>query len=967
MVLVSTPAAASSQNYVYVGSSGGQLYGVDVDTGVVRFLTTSTVATGYINALSANDNACLAYYGNATSIYRWSESTNAHTLIADLSTAAYAPPFAGLSLQSGGGTFWNSTNTYYVGAELPGDVEAVYALVMTADGTGIVSIDRLDLQGDAAADTDPGDAVADLGGFGDIISIDNGSGGVLLFGATWNGAPTNDLTMWTYDPSGGSPSLRFAQLSPPGNLNVQLARTPDGRVWAGYDATSGPNSGSPVLRQLVIDLGAKSVTFSGSEIPLSPATTISDLTAPACRPQIGVAKRVQAGPTAVGDGTFNVTYEMLIEALGDFPLRDVQVTDDLVTEFGTFVSDTPDAPGEYTVTSAPTITAENPGGASPNSDLTANSDFDGSTDQDLLVLASGDSVEVGATVTLRFSVRFFPAVGKTVFENQAVAEGDSREDGTTDGDTDDDSDDGLDPDPDGDDNPNETNTGCSADPTGAGCEDDPTILTLPLADPQIGIAKTVNTPVDNGNGTFTVNYTLLVENLGNVPLYDIRITDELTTDFGSNVAPGAPDAPAEFTVGTVTVGSQTGGATVATVNGSYDGDTNTYLVTPVAGEWMPTGSTFTISLPVTFYPDGARAPFENQGRATGDEAEDGTADEDTEDLSDDGTDPDPNGNDDPGDTGEDDPTPFDLDPQIGVAKTVNTPTDNGDGTFTVTYTLLVENLGELPLYDIRITDDLTTDFGSNVEPGSPDAPAEFTVGTVTVGSQTGGATVATANGSYDGDTNTYLVTPVAGEWMPTGSTFTITLPLTFYPDGARAPFENQGRATGDEAEDGTADEDTEDLSDDGTDPDPNGNDDPGDTDEDDPTPFDLDPQIGVAKTVNTPTDNGDGTFTVTYTLLVENLGELPLYDIRITDDLTTDFGSNVAPGAPDAPAEFTVGTVTLGSQTGGATVATANGGYDGDSEHLPGDSGRGRVDANGIDLHDHAPPDVLPRWRPSAV
>jgi hypothetical protein len=229
--------------------------GVDVDTGAVRLLTTSGIATGYINALSANDNACIAYYGNDTSIYRWDETTNAHTLIADLASESYAPPFAGLNLQSGGGTFWNPTNTYYVGAELPGDVETLYALVMTTDGTGIVSITRLDITGDAAADTDPGDAVADLGGFGDIISIDNGAGGVLLFGATWNATPANDLTMWTYDPTGATASTRFTNLTPPaGNLNLQLARTPDGRIWTGYEAASGP-----VLRELSIDLFARHV------------------------------------------------------------------------------------------------------------------------------------------------------------------------------------------------------------------------------------------------------------------------------------------------------------------------------------------------------------------------------------------------------------------------------------------------------------------------------------------------------------------------------------------------------------------------------------------------------------------------------------------------------------------------------------------------------------------------------------
>ena len=154
IITYSMTADATSRNYVYVGSGGATIYGVNVDTGDVRLLTTSTLVSQTTNALAANDNACLAYYGDETSVYRWDESTGVHTLIADLSTAPYAPPFSGLNLESGGGTFWNPTNTYYVGAELPSDVEAIYALVMTADGTGIVSITRLDVQADAAADTD---------------------------------------------------------------------------------------------------------------------------------------------------------------------------------------------------------------------------------------------------------------------------------------------------------------------------------------------------------------------------------------------------------------------------------------------------------------------------------------------------------------------------------------------------------------------------------------------------------------------------------------------------------------------------------------------------------------------------------------------------------------------------------------------------------------------------------------------
>jgi len=62
--------------------------------------------------------------------------------------------------------------------------------------------------------------------------------------------------------------------------------------------------------------------------------------------------------------------------------------------------------------------------------------------------------------------------------------------------------------------------------------------------------------------------------------------------------------------------------------------------------------------------------------------------------------------------GEDDQDAVTVTPaQIGVAKTVSAgPTSNGDGTFTLTYTLTVENTGGILLNNVQVTDDLSTTF-----------------------------------------------------------------------------------------------------------------------------------------------------------------------------------------------------------------------------------------------------------------
>jgi hypothetical protein len=82
------------------------------------------------------------------------------------------------------------------------------------------------------------------------------------------------------------------------------------------------------------------------------------------------------------------------------------------------------------------------------------------------------------------------------------------------------------------------------------------------------------------------------------------------------------------------------------------------VVAPAADESVQVGSSFTITVDVTLFPNFARSPWNNQSRATGNLAQHGTADEDTVDLSDDGSDTDTNGNGDPRDPGEDDPTPL---------------------------------------------------------------------------------------------------------------------------------------------------------------------------------------------------------------------------------------------------------------------------------------------------------------------
>jgi len=400
-----------------------------------------------------------------------------------------------------------------------------------------------------------------------------------------------------------------------------------------------------------------------------------------------------------------------------------------------------------------------------------------------------------------------------------------------------------------------------------------------LVNPVIGIAKQASAVTDNGNGSYTTTITLNMENLGSVDLSNVQVTDDLASVFTSPVA---------FSVGNVQVAS--GGVTV---NSSYNGDTDTHLL--AGTDTLVAGATATVTFDITFTPNGKAGPFTNSATAEGE----GPGNVQVFDISDDGANPDPDGDGNPNETGENNPTPIDYPrPVIGIAKQAAPVTDNGNGSFTTTIALKVENLGNVPLSNVQVTDDLASVFTS---------PVAFSVGNVQVAS--GGVTV---NSSYNGDTDTHLL--AGTDILVAGATATVTFDITFTPNGKAGPFNNSATAEGE----GPGNVQVSDISDDGANPDPDGDGNPDETGENDPTPIDYPrPVIGVAKQASAVTDNGNGSYTTTISLSLENLGNVSLSNVQVTDSLSGVFTN---------PATFTVGAVQT---TGGLT---ANNNYDGDND-----------------------------------
>ncbi|HEY9807497.1 MAG TPA: hypothetical protein V6D04_13080, partial [Candidatus Obscuribacterales bacterium] len=326
-----------------------------------------------------------------------------------------------------------------------------------------------------------------------------------------------------------------------------------------------------------------------------------------CVPNIGIAK--QAG-TAVSnsDGTFTVSYTLVVKNYGVDAITNLQVADDLTTTFANAAS--------FVVS----------GVQSPT--LSVNPNFNGSSDRN--ILAAGNTLaptgQLGDTATITFNVTLTPGTGPQgfgPFDNSAIATGNAGN--VTVQDT---SDAGTDPDPNANGIPNEPG------------ENDPTSVTLPIA-PKLGVAKQAGTVVDNGNGVFTVPYTVTVSNLGNVPISNLQLVENLTTTFGP---------PTTFSIAAAPSSS------ALAVNPAFNGNSDSNLLAGTTALAIGQSATVTFSVQVTT--NGQSGPFNNTVTGNG-TSPSGIP---ITDQSTNGTNPDPNAD---GNPEENQPTPVQPQPLPG--------------------------------------------------------------------------------------------------------------------------------------------------------------------------------------------------------------------------------------------------------------------------------------------------------------
>ncbi|WP_461042438.1 T9SS type B sorting domain-containing protein, partial [Spirosoma harenae] len=522
-------------------------------------------------------------------------------------------------------------------------------------------------------------------------------------------------------------------------------------------------------------------------------TGVTSFTLGATQPQgpsIGLALavvKVEQQP----DSSYNVTYKATIKNFGDVELKGISLIDSLNQ---VFVS-----PASYSVVGAPTTAL--------GSTLVANASFDGNTQPDILTNASVLGVGVQDTVVFVVNVKTNGNNGP--FYSSATVKGTTPDASQTVMDI---SNSGLDPAPQG---------------------SVSTTVRFDLPKGLLGVAKSVGTPIKVQDGVYDVPYTITLTNAGSVPLKNVQLEDNLSAAFG-NGALIVSNRIAVASTGTVSVDSLYSGQGMITK--MLIDSASTLAVGAKAS------LSFTVRVDVTSVnPDSLT--FFNVAK--------GSALTPTDDLVEDqstaGTNADPDNDLDPRNNSQ--PTPIALNSlasnsYIGLAMAVVDTARQSDGSYNVTYQLVVKAYGPDPLKNVTITDSLSKVF--NAQTGA----LLKVVGAPTITS-TGSA--LKVNPNFNGVSDPVIVLGDSTSQLAAGKVDTIRIVINVLTDGTTTTYLNSAYAQANSPTGVVSDVSTSGLN-----PDLNGNGNPTDANEREATPLTI---LPVYTTVFIPegfSPNGDG-------------------------------------------------------------------------------------------------------------
>ncbi|HEY0668264.1 MAG TPA: gliding motility-associated C-terminal domain-containing protein, partial [Sphingobacteriaceae bacterium] len=209
-------------------------------------------------------------------------------------------------------------------------------------------------------------------------------------------------------------------------------------------------------------------------------------------------------------------------------------------------------------------------------------------------------------------------------------------------------------------------------------------------------------------------------------------------------------------------------------------------------------------------------------------------------------------------------------PLIGLAKAGTDPVMKTDGSYDITYTLTVKNMGNVELSQVQVVDDLEKAFP---------APLKYKVAGAPV--VNGGLS---GNILFNGNGDKNLLS--SNSTLPRAGTATISFTVNVQLAGTVGTYFNSATASG--TGQGIT---VTDISTPGNNPDPNNNGNPADPSEGGATETVLhgNAVLGIAKLVGTPIKQTDKSNLVTYSITVKNYGNVPLQNVQVTDDLSKTF------------------------------------------------------------------------------
>jgi uncharacterized repeat protein (TIGR01451 family) len=203
--------------------------------------------------------------------------------------------------------------------------------------------------------------------------------------------------------------------------------------------------------------------------------------------------------------------------------------------------------------------------------------------------------------------------------------------------------------------------------------------------PQVGAAKALTSQTDNGDGSFSLQYSLRFRNDGNELLNPVQFRDALATAQGGslgNFTASNPPAPGEYRIALAPAffGSCAG----MTLAGGYNGSTQLILATGS----LAAGLECEVRMTVQISPTPSIGTYTNQSVITATGSLSGAP---VSDLSDDGSNAVPSSNN--GTATTNDPTPATISTTVNLSITKTNFVGSLAAGQTIAYTIIVENAG----------------------------------------------------------------------------------------------------------------------------------------------------------------------------------------------------------------------------------------------------------------------------------